>query len=114
MAALRFWSQLPQVVRTPPTPLGELFGPHTVSAAAHPIGGEGLPGVTRLQGEGFEPVEKYTGAVWVAGLWPEEHRRSVPETRAWMLEDQSDARVWLVRSPWPAIDLDAVFAVRSF
>jgi hypothetical protein len=110
-AALRLWGRLPRMVRHLLSPLGELFGPHTVSAAAHSNVGEDLPVVTQLRREGFEPVERYTGAVWVAELWPEEHRRSVPETRAWALEDQPGARVWLVRSPWPAIDLEAVFAL---
>ena len=110
-AALRLWSRLPRVMCYLLTPLGELFGPHAVSAAAHPDVGEDRPAVTQLRREGFELVERCTGAVWVAELWPEEHRRSVPETRVWALEDQPDARVWLVRSPWPAIDLEAVFAL---
>lgn len=47
---------------------------------------------------GFEPWEEYTGADFVFGIWPE-HRRAVVDS------------VELVASPWPSLDLAAVFRV---
>jgi putative hydrolase of the HAD superfamily len=72
----------------------EILGPDTVG------------GVAGLRAQGFEPIEEYTGAVWVAQLWPEEHRRLVAETRrVWLNDVDSDGRLWLVRSPWPSLGL---------
>jgi hypothetical protein len=66
-----------------------------------------VPGVAELGMQGFEPIEAYTGAFWVARLWPDEHRRSVVETRsAWLDDPHSDGRLWLVRSPWPGLRLE--------
>ncbi|WP_375504630.1 hypothetical protein [uncultured Jatrophihabitans sp.] len=47
---------------------------------------------------GFEPWEEYTGADFVFGVWPEERRAVVDG-------------VELVASPWPSLDLTAVFRV---
>ena len=69
-----------------------------------------VPGVAELMSEGFTPIEDLTGAESVALVWPEEHRRSVPEVRAWMLEHKElQGRLWAVRSPWPGIPLKDVF-----
>jgi hypothetical protein len=110
LAALAGWNVLPRFVRAPLVPLGGLFGPHTTATAVSP-GAESVAGVEQLMREGYEPVENYTGAVWVAELWPGEHRRSVPETRTSWLDDELDGRLWLVRSPWATLTLDEVFAL---
>jgi hypothetical protein len=70
-----------------------------------------VPGVLAIRGLGFEPVEEYTGAVWVADVWPEAHRRSVAETRDFWLTSMPETagRVWLVRSPWPSLTLREAF-----
>jgi hypothetical protein len=47
---------------------------------------------------GFEPWAEYTGADFVFGVWPE-HRRTV------------FLGVELIASPWPSLDLAAVFRV---
>lgn len=61
------------------------------------------PGAAELRAAGFTPLEELTGAVRIALAWPEEHRRSVPETRELWLDDTVEGRFWLVRSPWPAL-----------
>lgn len=110
-AALRMWSAVPWRLRRPLVPLGALFGPHTVSATPSP-GPDTVPGVAALRAEGFQPVEQHTGAVWLAGVWPHQHRRSVPETRpAWLDDDECDGRLWLVRSPWPAFTVEDVIRI---
>jgi hypothetical protein len=63
--------------------------------------------VAELATQGFEPIEAYTGAIWVAQLWPDEHRRSVAETRPVSVdESHRDGRLWLVRSPWPGLSVE--------
>ncbi|QKE82886.1 hypothetical protein [Arthrobacter sp. NEB 688] len=44
-------------------------------------------------------------------MWPEEHRRFVPETReSWLREEpQLGGRLWLLRSPWPGWSLRETF-----
>lgn len=70
-------------------------------------GPDTVPGVAELRAQGFEPIESYTGATWVGRLWPEDHRRSVAETRSsWLDDPHSDGRLWLARSPWPAFTLE--------
>lgn len=71
-----------------------------------------VPGVAELRQLGFEPVEEYTGVLLVAEMWPDEHRRFVPETRELRLEDepQLGGRLWLLRSPWPGWTLRETFA----
>ena len=71
-----------------------------------------VPGVAELRQLGFEPVEEYTGALLVAEMWPDEHRRFVPETRRLRLKDepQLGGRLWLLRSPWPGWTLRETFA----
>ena len=69
-----------------------------------------MPGVDALRAEGFTPIEELTGFVTVALVWPEQHRRSVPETRDWWLAEPLDGKVWLIRSPWPEWTLDDTFA----
>jgi len=109
--ALGIWHVLPSFVRAPLIPLGGLFGPHTTTAPAAP-GADTVAGVAQLTIEGYEPVESHTGATWVAELWPDEHRRSVPETRpAWSADEALTGRLWLIRSPWASLTLDEVFAL---
>jgi hypothetical protein len=105
--AVRAWSRLPHVVRAPFIPLGRWINPHqTTSAGTAPPGWDTVPGASEFVVQGFEPIEAYTGACWVAQLWPDEHRRSVAETRPdWLEDPHSDGRLWLVRSPWPTLTL---------
>lgn len=66
------------------------------------------PGVVAAASEGFVPIENLTG-LDAAALWPEEHRRAVPETRPGVSEYTADGMCWLVRSPWPSMSAqDAV------
>jgi hypothetical protein len=110
-AALGIWNVLPRFVRAPLIPLGGLFGPHATSGSVSP-GASSVAGVAQLTRAGYEPVENYTGAIWVAELWPDEHRRSVPETRpAWLADEALTGRLWVIRSPWPGLTLDEVFAL---
>ena len=110
-AALHAWGRLPRFVGVPLVPLGRLFGPHSSTGRILP-GADAAPGVVDLISQGFEPIETQTGAIWVAALWPDEHRRSVAETRPWWLDDpESDGRVWLIRSPWASLTLTEVFEV---
>jgi hypothetical protein len=53
------------------------------------------PGVAELRAEGFVPVEEITGWDGLAMVWPEQHRRAVPETR----EHMEASTCWLVRPP---------------
>jgi hypothetical protein len=77
-----------------------------------PPGPETVPGATSVIAEGFEPLESLTGAAWVINVWPAGDKRSVPETRPEWLDDDSDGRLWLVRSPWAGISaLDALSLV---
>jgi hypothetical protein len=101
------WNSLPRALRTPFIPLGRWLNPHQSTAVTTVSPGtDTVAGVVDLRREGFEPIEEYTGAVEVARLWPEGHRRAVAETRAEWLEDAtSDGRLWLVRSPWPSLNL---------
>jgi len=70
------------------------------------LGPDTVAGVVALRAQGFEPIEEYTGAVWVGQLWPEDHRRWVAETRpVWLNDADSDKRLWLVRSPWSSLGL---------
>jgi hypothetical protein len=69
-----------------------------------------VPGVDDLVREGFTPIENLTGAHELAVVWPEAHRRSIPEVRAWALEDEAlQGRLWAVRPPWPGWTFDDVF-----
>ena len=70
-----------------------------------------MPGVSELRALGFQPVEEYTGAHLVAEMWPDEHRRFVPETREFWLEHEPElgGRLWLLRSPWPGWTLRETF-----
>jgi hypothetical protein len=63
------------------------------------------PGAAELRAAGFMPVEMLTGEFEIAGVWPWQHRRSLPETREDWVEDAVDGRFWLVRSPWPSVDV---------
>ena len=71
-----------------------------------------VPGVAELRKLGFEPVEEYTGALLVAEMWPDEHRRFVAETRKLWLEQEPElgGRLWLLRSPWAGWTLRETFA----
>jgi hypothetical protein len=79
--------------------------------AAITDGPETVPGAAELIAAGFEPIESLTGAVWVATVWPEEHRRTIPETRPGWLDEHSDGLVWFVRSPWPDIAPSDVLSI---
>jgi hypothetical protein len=106
--AVKAWSKLPHVVRAPFVPIGRWINPHQTTSAASALHGPySVHGVAELRTQGFEPIEAYTGAFWVAQLWPEEHRRSVAETRAdWLDDSRGDGRLWLVRSPWPGLTIE--------
>lgn len=87
----------------------------TVSPSAmssgSPDGADVVPGVAELRELGFQPVEEYTGALLVAEMWPDEHRRFVPETReSWLEgEPQLGGRLWVLRSPWSGWTLRETF-----
>jgi hypothetical protein len=106
--AVRAWSVLPHFLRAPFIPLGRWINPHqTTSGSSTLPDSDTVPGVVELRTQGFEPIENFTGAFWVAQLWPDEHRRSVRETRsAWLEDSHSDGRLWLVRSPWPGLTIE--------
>ncbi len=54
-----------------------------------------VPGVTELRRLGVEPVEECTGALWVADVWPDDHRRFVPQEDAdFMLPGVADFLRW--------------------
>jgi hypothetical protein len=74
-------------------------------------GPDAVPGVRELRQLGFEPVEEHTGALWVAEVWPDRHRRFVSETREFWLraEPELSGRLWLVRSPWPGWTVSDTF-----
>ncbi len=68
-----------------------------------PEGPDVVPGVAELRELGFEPVEAYTGLLWVGDYRPDEHRRFRPETRAaWLESLPTSGRLWMLRSPWPS------------
>jgi hypothetical protein len=91
-------------------PMGRWINLHqTTSAVSVSVSPDpdGVPGVTELRAQGFTPIEEHTGALWVAQLWPEQHRRSVTETRSsWLDDPHSEGRLWLTRSPWPTLSLE--------
>jgi hypothetical protein len=64
---------------------------------------ETVPGAAELVDEGFVALGRLTGGTWFVEVWPEEHRRALPETRSVLLADNANAKVWFVRSPWPSI-----------
>jgi hypothetical protein len=90
-------------------PLGHLINPgHTTSTGTLP-GASVVPGVDEVRADGFTPIEELTGFCEVALVWPDEHRRTVAETREWWLDEPLEGMVWLVRPPWPGWSLDDVF-----
>jgi hypothetical protein len=106
--ALDLWNALPRPVRRSLAPLGRLINRgHSTEGITMP-GASSVSGVDDLRREGFTPVEELTGFVEVAMVWPDGHRRSVPETREWWLGEPLDAQLWLVRPPWPGWTLDEV------
>jgi hypothetical protein len=97
---------LPHAIRAPLVPIGRWINPNHITRAEPGPGPDTVPGVRDLRALGFLPLEEHTGAGWVAQLWPEQDRRSVPETRpSWLNDFDSDARLWLLRSPWPSLTL---------
>lgn len=78
---------------------------------APPAGPETVDGATEIMAAGFAPIETLTGAFWVVNQWPEQHRRSVPETRPEWIDGQSDGRLWFVRSPWDGLSASQVLSV---
>lgn len=108
-AALRSWGALPGPVRHALGPLGDVINRgHTTTSEMMP-GPSIVPGVDAVRAEGFTPIEELTGFVEVALVWPEAHRRTVPETREWWLDEPLDGKVWLVRPPWRGWSLDELF-----
>ena len=75
-------------------------------------GPDAVPGVAELRSVGFEPVEEFTGALLVAEMWPDEHRRFVPETRQRWLDEEPElaGRLWMLRSPWAGWTLSETFS----
>ena len=57
------------------------------------------------------PIETLTGTFWIVQHWPEQHRRSVPETRPEWRDGQPDGRLWFVRSPWEGLSASQVLSV---
>ena len=107
--ALRSWDLIPAPIRHALAPLGDVINPgHTTTAEPMP-GASTVPGVDAVRAEGFTPIEELTGFGEVALVWPEEHRRNVPETREWWLDEPLEGKLWLVRPPWPGWSLDEVF-----
>src|SRR5437588_3724947 len=92
-AAVTIWSLLPHALRRPLLPFARLFNPHQTTAAIGAEGPDSVDGVADLRAQGFEPIEEHTGAIEVAQLWPEDHRRWVSETReAWLDDTNYDGR----------------------
>jgi hypothetical protein len=91
-------------------PLGAVLYPGQTTSAHVLPGPSTVPGVDLARAEGFTPIEELTGFMEVGLVWPDEHRRSVPETREWWLDEPLGGMVWLVRPPWPAWTLDDTFA----
>jgi hypothetical protein len=60
---------------------------------------------------GFEPWEEFTGASWLFDLWPEEHRMVLAETRRPQIDDDPDAQIELLASPWPSLNLKEALIV---
>lgn len=66
------------------------------------------PGVVEATRAGFTPLSDLAGDDLVVTVWPDEHRRAVPETRPDKREFSEDGNFWLVRSPWPDIPIQEV------
>ena len=76
-----------------------------------------VPGVLDLEAEGFTAIETLMGNVDLAASWSPDHLRWVRDTRYEVDPDEDvedltpgfqDGRLFMVRSPWPSIDLDTV------
>ena len=71
-----------------------------------------VPGVRELIEEGFTPVETLFGEHHYATRWPDAHRREVRDTRFEQTgeepADEDELRLFLVRSPWPFVELNTV------
>lgn len=52
----------------------------SVMSSGRADGPDVVPGVAEPRRLGFEPVEEYTGALLVAEMWPDEHRRFVQQS----------------------------------
>lgn len=67
-----------------------------------------VPGVVRLLGLGFEPVETLPPTLWACfAVWPKGHRASVRETRPhWRTRGGQELQ--LLRSPHPDIPLRGI------
>lgn len=110
-AAVRSWSALPSSVRRALSPLGGVINPgHTTTVEMMP-GPSTVPGVDALRAAGFTPIEELTGFTEVALVWPDDHRRSVPETREWWLDEPLEGKCWLARPPWDGWSTDDVFSL---
>lgn len=76
-----------------------------------PAGPETVEGAAEILAAGFVSIETLTGSFWVVPQWPEQHRRSVPETRPEWLNGQPEGRLWFVRSPWEELSASQVLTV---
>jgi hypothetical protein len=73
---------------------------------------DGPQSVAELRGAGFTPIEELTGQVAFALVWPEAHRRAVPDRRYRpgpaedALPGLTDGILYLVRSPWDSVTIE--------
>lgn len=58
--------------------------------------------------EGYHPLNDLTGAEWLFDLWPVDRRMTVPETRHPQVDDDPEAVIRLISSPWPSISVTRV------
>jgi hypothetical protein len=80
-----------------------------------------VPTVAELRAAGFTPIEELTGQVELAEVWPEAHRRAVPDTRyepdaaTARIPGLTDGLLYLIRSPWPSVTTEeAVLLVQRW
>jgi hypothetical protein len=65
-------------------------------------------GVVEAASDGFVPLVDLTGDLAMAAGWPDAHRRDVPASRPGFGEFSEDGIYWMVRSPWPSIEIHEV------
>jgi len=68
-----------------------------------PLPASSVVGAAELIAAGFEPLESFTGDIWITDDWPEGHKRSLPESRPDWLPECEGEQVWFVTSPWPSL-----------
>jgi hypothetical protein len=82
----------------PPEPRPRPTGPQP-----EPLPASSVIGAPALVAAGFEPLESFTGDIWITDDWPSGHKRSLPESRPDRLPDCEGEQVWFVTSPWPSL-----------